>query len=200
MKEALDRNLLVGDLVYLCSSDVMAIVVGSKKFYTEKGIRQAYSYERVVKVDLLDEKAIAMKNTLDMAYKKRMEDKLYVKKIVQQPGDVFSVGNMGSEYYIIYLGTSKKVCETDYNNKSTVLYDKKVYLKIRLFTKARLWINNMLENKEFYIDDTVINHAVFLYSARDLTSFDKYVTNIKLDNLPESIHSYNRRLETVVYF
>lgn len=202
MREVLNRTLLVGDLVYLCSSDIMAIVIGSKKFYTEKGIRQAYPDERVVKVDVIDEEAVTIKNKLDISYKKGMEDKLYVKNKVQQPGDVFSLKNMGTEHCIIYLGISKKIYEKIHNsnNEYMILYDKKVYLKVRLFAKARLWINDMLEKKEFYVDDTIINYAELLYSVRGLTSFDEYVTNIKLNNLSESIKIYRRNSHTIVYF
>lgn len=200
MREVLNRTLLVGDLVYLCSSDIMAIVIGSKKFYTERGVRQAYSDERIVKVDVVDEEAINIKNKLDNLYKKRMEDKLYVKKKVQKPGDVFRITNMGNEYCILYLGMGKKIYEIDSENKSTIFSNKKVYLKVRLFSKSKEWIDNILSTKEFYVDNTVINSVDFLYSVRSLTSFDKYLTTINVDNLPQSIKSFGYNTQTVVYF
>lgn len=200
MREVLNRTLGVGDLIYLCSSDIMAIVIGSKKFYTERGIRQAYPDERVVKVDVVDEEAIAIKNKLNISYNKIMEDKLYVKKKVQQPGDVFRIRNMGNEYCILYLGMGKKIYEIDRENKSTIFTNKRVYLKVHLFAKSKEWIDNILSTKEFYVDNTLINSVNFLYSVRSLTSFDEYLTTINVDNLPESIKSFGHNTQTVVYF
>lgn len=200
MREVLNRNLLVGDLIYLCSSDIMAIVIGSKKFYTELGVRQAYPDERVVKVDLIDKEAITIKDKLDNSYKKGMETKLYVKNKVQTPGDVFMLRKMGTEYCIIYLGMGKKIYLKNGDSKSTILCNKKVYLKVRLFAKAKAWIDDILMKKEFYVDDTIINYAEFLYSVRGLTSFDEYITTISLNNLSESIKSYGHTSQNIVYF
>lgn len=134
MREQFDKKLVLGDLVYITGGQaVFGVVVDSEKVYANgKMVKPNYA---VIKIELDNDKAIALRNTIFSLYKKDIEKDLEVTMNVQSKSSmgnvyIYSTGKLCNcpIYYVIDLGRCK-YCMMD----NHALKNKRIYLYILKF-------------------------------------------------------------------
>lgn len=196
MKELLNRNLSIGDMVYIVKLDKFGILVSTDSVYTEQFEVKLKLEDKVVKLDLVDTEVVEIKDKLSTLYHKDTISKIELKQRVQEPGDMFFYRkkNVSHDFvYVVYLGISNKIetyrKQSEYGKylQEDDISKKRVYLHIPYYSSTKDWIEDMRKESLFSLREDLLCVCECSYSTRPLSRFDSYVTCLNIKNLPQSI-------------